>query len=63
MTEAEKAFYKLLTRLADQGLFRYHPEASDQIVEAFEAAIESHKSKTPAEPVRTLRGTEKTDAL
>lgn len=44
MTAAEKEFYRLLARLADEGLFNGHPDACAQIIGAFESALASRPS-------------------
>ncbi len=50
LTEEERAFYRLLSRLAGQGLFANHEDAIGQLIAAFEAAIEAQKRGKPADP-------------
>lgn len=49
MSPAERAFYKLLAELASDGLFVDHPDASERIIAAFEAALETEKTASPRE--------------
>ena len=50
MTPEEKAFFRLISELASEGLFVGHPGASYRLVETFEAAIEAQKSKIAETP-------------
>lgn len=47
MTTEERAFYKLMAKLASDGLFNGRPEAAAEIVIAFEKALTGMRSLAP----------------
>lgn len=47
MTDAERAFYKLLADLSSDGLFAGRPGTAERIIDAFEQAIEATKNAAP----------------
>lgn len=64
MTPEERAFLKLMADLATDGVFIGHRDAADQIIAAFEVAIEAERAiKKPRPGGRGLDWTTEEDWL
>lgn len=50
MSDAERAFYKLISELASEGLFNERDGVAERILDAFEAAMVEARSERPGLP-------------
>lgn len=50
MTEAERAFYRLLSELASEGVFANRLGVAERLADAFETAIEAAKRENRPPP-------------